>query len=101
MGGIGLTAMGEVHAVFALPIPDAQRPTSVLELYRRTAGGFAALEYASAEQVRPRSATDWRRILRSWSPISAALKRPLTRGMVAMQLGISADVIARRLTLHG
>jgi len=48
MGGIGMTAMGEVHALFALPMPDAQRPMGVLELYRRTAGGFAAAEYASA-----------------------------------------------------
>lgn len=36
-----------VHALFAFPIPDGQRPMGVLELYRYSTGSLAASECAA------------------------------------------------------
>ncbi|MCW2660206.1 MAG: hypothetical protein JWP83_1358 [Mycobacterium sp.] len=72
-----MIAMGDVHAVFALPIPEAQRPMGVLGLYRRTAGGFAAAEYASAAAsaaaVSRRLASNWEALVTHFGSPEEAL----------------------------
>ena len=51
------------HALFALPVPDGQRPMGVLELYRRTVGSLTAAEYASAAAC---AAAIGRRLKSNW-----------------------------------
>jgi hypothetical protein len=113
-----------VHALFAFPIPDGQRPMGVLELYRRTAGSLAAAEYASAAVC---TAALARRLQSNWedhvthfdsaemaidaAATTGAASRedadPFTRtpihlasGMVAIQLGVNADEAVDRLRAY-
>jgi hypothetical protein len=108
-----------VHALFALPIPDGQRPMGVLELYRRTPGSLAAAEYTSAAAC---AAAIARRLQSNWDEHVTHFDSPeraidaaaatgaagsLTRtqvhvagGMVAIQLGVNADEAVDRLRAY-
>ncbi|MGH3637705.1 MAG: GAF and ANTAR domain-containing protein [Mycobacterium sp.] len=136
-----------VRALFAFPLPDGQRPMGVLELYRRDPGALTDAQRvrasAFATAIAARLQANWE----IWVSLAGSAQRALdaivtfdalnqgrdafTRtqvhvaaGMVAEQLGISADegvdrlraysyayertlssvaadIIARRLTLPG
>jgi hypothetical protein len=113
-----------VHALFAFPIPDGQRPMGVLELYRRTAGSLAAAEYASAAActaaLAHRLQSNWEdhvthsdsaeKAIDTAATTGAASREdadPFTRtqihlasGMVAIQLGVNADEAVDRLRAY-
>lgn len=112
-----------VQALFAIPIPDGSRPMGVLELYRRGTGCLVDSEMAAACAVASAIAhkleSNWQehrgRFASAEQAIDAAATRnasdepidPFTRtqvhvaaGMVAIQLGVSADEGVDRLRAH-
>ena len=113
-----------VHALFAFPVPDGQRPMGVLELYRRTAGGLSDAERAAAKAcaaaIAQQLESNWQQHLARFGSIERALDAaatagvdptdssdPFTRtqvhvaaGMVSIQLGISAGDAVDRLRAY-
>jgi hypothetical protein len=112
-----------VAALFALPIPDGQRPMGVLELYRRTHGGLTGAQRdaasACAGAIAARLAANWETcVLLAGSAVGAveaavtfdALNQApdaftrtqvhVAAGIVAEQLGVSAAEGVDRLRAH-
>jgi hypothetical protein len=113
-----------VHALFAFPIPDGQRPMGVLELYRRTPGSLATAEHASAmacaAAIAHRLASNWNNHVARCGGAEKAIEaaattgaassdptHPFTRtqihiagGMVAIQLGVNPDEGLDRLRAY-
>jgi hypothetical protein len=114
-----------VHSVFAFPVPDGRRPMGVLELYRRTAGSLAHVEYVTAAACATAIAHRWQsnwedhlthfgsaeKAIDAAATTGAALSEPaadpFTRtqihvagGMVAIQLGVNADEGVNRLRAY-
>ena len=113
-----------VRALFALPVPDGQRPMAVLELYRRTAGALAAAEYASAAAcaaaIGRRLQSNWDEYVSDFGSADMAIDAAATAGegdgesaegftrtqvhvaggMVAVQLGVDADEAVDRLRAY-
>jgi hypothetical protein len=109
------------QALFAFPVPDGVRPMGVLELYRRTAGGLADLEYSSARTcataIAHQLGSNWRDHVSRFDTPQDAIDatamassssqepaEPFTRtqihvagGMVAVQLGVRAEEGVDRL----
>jgi hypothetical protein len=101
--------------------PDGQRPIGVLEFYRRSAGGLAAEEYASAKAcaaaIAHQLTSNWQDYIVCFGSVERAIDAaattgadvkepidPFTRnqihvaaGMVSLQLGISTEDGADRL----
>ncbi len=118
----GATELG-VHALFAIPIPDSARPRGVLELYCRDAGCLDDSEFASASAcaaaIADRLKSNWQEHCARFGSVEQAIDAaaspdaraepidPFTRtqvhvaaGMVAIQLGVSADEGVDRLRAH-
>ena len=112
-----------VHALFAFPLPDGQRPVGVLELYRRAPGRLTDSQHDSASAcataVATRLQANWETCVSIAGSAVGALdavvtfdalnQRPdaftrtqvhVAAGMVAEQLGISADQGVDRLRAH-
>ncbi|MCW2559567.1 MAG: hypothetical protein JWP55_3531 [Mycobacterium sp.] len=112
-----------VHAVFAFPLPDGQRPMGVLELYRRAPGALTDAQHGlasfCASAISARLQSNWASLVSlTGSPEAAvdvavaadsmdespdALTRMqvhIAAGVVAEQLGISADEAVDRLRAH-
>jgi hypothetical protein len=84
-----------VHALFALPIPAAQRPMGVLELYRRTAGSLAGAEYASAAAY---AGAISQRLQSNWTAHAARFDSTEQAIDAAATAGLSADEPADAFT---
>jgi hypothetical protein len=119
----GATELG-VQAVFAIPIPDGRRPMGVMELYRRGTGGLVDSEFAAARACASAIAhqleSNWQNHAAHFGNVEQAIDAaasagagsevamdPFTRtqihvaaGMVAIQLGITADEGVDRLRAH-
>jgi hypothetical protein len=118
----GATELG-AQALFAIPVPDGRRPMGVLQLYRRAAGGLVESQFAtacaSASAIADQLQSNWQehraRFGSAEQAIDAAASSnasqepidPFTRtqvhvaaGMVAIQLGISAEEGVDRLRAH-
>jgi GAF domain-containing protein len=112
-----------VHALFAFPLPDGQRPVGVLELYRRTPGSLTGTQHDSASACATAIAAllraNWETCVSLAGSAAGALEAVVTygalnqghdpfartqvhvaAGMVAEQLGISADQGVDRLRAH-
>jgi hypothetical protein len=111
-----------VRALFAFPIPHAQRPMGVLEFYRRTAGGLDTSQYQSATACATAIAhqlqSNWYTYLARTGNTEQAIEtaaaaglnepvHPFTRtqvhlagGMVATQLGVTASQGVDRLRAY-
>ncbi len=113
-----------VHALFALPVPDGQRPMGVLELYRRTAGSLTNAEYASAAAIAAaiggRLQSNWRAYAAHFDSAENAIDAAATAGaashepadaftrtqihvaggMIAIQLAVNVDEAIDRLRAY-
>jgi hypothetical protein len=113
-----------VHALFAFPIPDGQRPMGVLELYRRTAGGLAASDHsasaACAAAIGRLLQSNWEAYAAQFESAQQAIDAAATAGaafdestdaftrsqfhvaggMVAVQLSVKADEAIDRLRAY-
>ncbi len=113
-----------VHALFAFPIPDGQRPVGVLELYRRTAGSLAAADYAvtaaCAAEIGRLMQSNWEAHAAQFDNAEKAIDAAATGGaasdesaeafartqihiaggMVAVQLAVNADEAIDRLRAY-
>jgi GAF domain-containing protein len=118
----GATQLG-VHALFAFPLPDGQRPMGVLELYRRSPGSLTDTQHGSASACATAIATqlqaNWETVVSLAGSAAGAVEAVVTfealnqapdaftrtqvhvaAGMVAEQLGISATQGIDRLRAH-
>jgi hypothetical protein len=112
-----------VHAVFAFPVPDGQRPMGVLELYRRAPGALTDFQHGlasfSASAIATRLQGNWESLVSMTGSADAAvdvavnavvmndppdaftrLQLHIAAGVVAEQLGIPADVGVDRLRAY-
>jgi hypothetical protein len=112
-----------VHAVFAFPVHDGERPLGVLELYRRAPGVLTDFQHGlasfCASAIASRLQANWESLVSmTGSPDAAVdvavnsavmddppdafsrLQVHIAAGVVAEQLGISADVGVDRLRAH-
>lgn len=112
-----------VHALFAFPVPDGQRPMGVVELYRRVPGALTDFQHGlasfCASAIATRLRANWESLVSlTGSPeaavdvavTSAVMNEPpdafsrlrvhVAAGVVAEQLGISADEGVDRLRAH-
>lgn len=119
----GATELG-AQALFAIPVPDGWRPMGVMELYRRATGDLADSEFAAAcacaSAVAHQLESNWQEHVARFGNAERAIDAaaiagarsevavdPFTRtqihvaaGMVAVQLGITADEGVDRLRAH-
>jgi len=84
-----------VHALFALPVPDGQRPMGVLELYRRTAGRLTDAEYTSAAAI---AAAIGGRLRSNWAAYAAQFDSAENAIDAAATAGAAADEPADAFT---
>ncbi len=119
----GATELG-VQALFAIPVPDGWRPMGVLELYRRATGDLADSEFAAAcacaSAIAYQLESNWQEHVAHFGNAEQAIDDaamtgaqsqvavdPFTRtqihvagGMVAIQLGVTADEGVDRIRAH-
>jgi hypothetical protein len=113
-----------IQALFAFPLPDAQRPMGVLEFYRRAAGGLGNVQYewaaACATAIAQRLRSNWQtyvartggtqRAIETAAVTGVALSEPadpftrthihLAGGMAAVQLGVMSSEGVDRLRAY-
>jgi hypothetical protein len=112
-----------VRALFAFPLPDGQRPVGVLELYRRAPGSLTDTQHDIGVSLRDRDRSTVTGQLGTCVSLTGSTagaldtvvtfdalnQRPdaftrtqvhVAAGMVAEQLGISADRGVDRLRAH-
>ena len=102
-----------VHALFALPVPDGNRPMGVLELYRRTAGSLTHAEYASAAtsaaEISRRLQSNWKAHAAQFHNVGQAIDAAATAGsssddladaFTRTQIHIAGGMLAVRLAVN-
>jgi hypothetical protein len=82
--------------LFALPVPDGQRPMGVLELYRRTVGSLTAAEHASAAAcaaaIARRMQSNWEKRVAQFDSAQKAIDAAATAGAASHE---PADAFTR------